>query len=185
MMMWTVSIATGKQEPFLDLGDGVQFALVSPDGRQIAYNYIQNGVMNVWLANVADGTRKQLTFSDEMSGFPCWSPDGKLIAYETKHGEDDHLMVISNNGGQPTQLTFEKGKSWPHSFSPDGDKIIFAGQRDGVWNIYSISISTKVEKRLTNYTRLNSFVRYPSWGRNHIVYEYAETTGNLWMSELQ
>ncbi|HEV2834587.1 MAG TPA: hypothetical protein VGW58_04670, partial [Pyrinomonadaceae bacterium] len=184
MMLWTVSISTGKQEPFLDLGDGVQFALVSRDGKQVAYNFIQNGIMNIWLASVADGKRRQLTFDNETTGFPCWSPDGRFIAYEMRRGEDDHLMLISSDGGQPKQLTAEKGKSWPHSFSPDGDKIVFAGQRDGVWNIYSISISTRVEKRLTNYSKLNSFVRYPSWSRNHIVYEYAETTGNLWMAEL-
>ena len=174
-----------NQEPLLDLGEGVQFATVSPDGNQVAYNFIQNGIMNVWLAGVHDGQRKQLTFDNEMSGFPCWSPDGRLLAYEMKRGEDDYLMLIPVNGGPATQLILDKGKSWPNSFSPDGDKIVFAGQRDGVWNIYSISLSTKEQKKLTNHAKPNSFVRYPSWTRNQIVYEYAETTGNLWMTELE
>jgi eukaryotic-like serine/threonine-protein kinase len=185
LMLWSISIATGKQEPLLDLGDGVQFAAVSPDGNQVAYNLIQNGIMNVWLAGIHDGQRKQLTFDNEMSGFPCWSPDGKLLAYEMKRGEDDYLMLMPANGGPATQLTFDKGKSWPNSFSPDGDKIVFAGQRDGIWNIYSISLSTKEQKKLTNYSKPNSFVRYPSWTRNQIVYEYAETSGNLWLMELK
>jgi Tol biopolymer transport system component len=102
-----------------------------------------------------------------------------------KRGENDYLMLTSSEGGQSTQLTLDKGKSWPHSFSPGGDKIAFAGQRDGVWNIYWISTDGKTQKRLTNYSKLNSFVRYPSWSRNQIVYEYAETTGNLWMLELE
>jgi len=185
LMLWSISITTGKQEPLLDLGDGVQFASVSPDGNQVAYNLIQNGIINVWLAGIHDGQRKQLTFDSEMSGFPCWSPDGKLLAYEMRRGEDDYLMLLPLNGGAATQLTFDKGKSWPNSFSPDGDKIVFAGQRDGVWNIYTISLSTKEQKKLTNYSKPNSFVRYPSWTRNQIVYEYAETTGNLWMMELE
>jgi serine/threonine protein kinase/WD40 repeat protein len=185
LRLWTVSTATGKQEPLLDLGEGVQFATLSPDGNHLAYNFIQNGVMNVWVASIADGQRKQVTFDGELTGFPCWSPDGRMLAYEMKRGTDDYLMLTPSNGGQPTQLTFDKGKSWPHSFSPDGDKIVFAGQRDGVWNIYSISISSKIQKRLTNYAKLNAFVRYPSWSRNQIVYEYAETTGNLWMLELE
>jgi eukaryotic-like serine/threonine-protein kinase len=185
LMLWSISIATGKQEPLLDLGDGVQFAAVSPDGNLVAYNLIQNGIMNIWLAGIHDGQRRQLTFDNEMSGFPCWSPDGNLLAFEMKRGEDDYLMLLPLNGGPATQLTFDKGKSWPNSFSPDGDKIVFAGQRDGVWNIYSISLATKEQKRLTNYSRPNSFVRYPSWTRNQIVYEYAETTGNLWLMELE
>jgi Tol biopolymer transport system component len=185
LMLWTVSIVTGRQEPLLDLGEGVEYATVSPDGNQVAYNFIQDGIMNVWIANLRDGKRRQLTFADEMAGFPCWSPDGQSIAFERKRGEDAYLMLMSSNGGQPTQLTFDKGKSWPRGFSPEGDKIVFAGQRDGIWNIYTISISTGAQKQLTNYSKMNTFVRYPTWSRNQIVYEYAEATGNIWMLELK
>jgi len=141
--------------------------------------------MNVWIANLRDGKRRQLTFADEMAGFPCWSPDGQSIAFERKRGEDAYLMLMSSKGGEPTQLTFDKGKSWPRGFSPEGDKIVFAGQRDGIWNIYTISISTGAQKQLTNYSKMNTFVRYPTWSRNQIVYEYAEATGNIWMLELK
>jgi eukaryotic-like serine/threonine-protein kinase len=174
-----ISLKTGKEEQLLDLGQDMQFATLSPEGQRVSYNLIQNGVMNVWVATIATGERRQLTFDNEMAAFPCWSPNGQLIAYEMKRGHNDYLMVMPASGGEPTQLTFGEGKSWPHSFSSDGDKIVFAGQRDGIWNIYTISISTKIQKRLTNYTKLNSFVRYPAWSRNRIVYEFAETTGNL------
>ena len=185
LRLWTVSLTTGKQELLLDLGEGVEYARLSPDGTQVAYNYIQNGIMNLWVARVSDGQRKQLTFDNGMAGFACWSPDGQSISYEIKRGENQYLMVVPSNGGPPTQLTFGEGKSWPHSFSPAGDKILFAGQREGVWNIYWTSIDGKVVKRLTNYSKLNAFVRYPAWSRNQIVYEYAETTGNIWMLELK
>jgi serine/threonine protein kinase len=185
LMLWTVSIVTGKQEPLLDLGPGIQYATLSPDGNYVAYNFIQNGIINVWVASVPDGQRKQLTFEEEMGGFPCWSADGQWIAYEKKRGPHDYLMLIPGKGGQSIQLTFDNGKSWPHSFSPNGEEIVFAGQRDGIWNIYTISISTKVQRKLTNYSQMNSFVRYPAWSANRIVYEYAETTGNIWMIELK
>jgi len=187
LMLWTISLATGKEEPFLDLGEGIQFAELSPDAQQVTYNFIQNGAMNVWTARVSDGQRKQLTFGDKLMGFPSWSPDSRLIAYEWQQGEDDLLMVMNADGGHSTQLTFDHGKSWPHSWSGDGDKIAFAGQRDGVWNVYWVSRTTKVQKQLTHYTKLNTFVRYPAWSPlgNQIVYEYAETTGNIWMMELK
>lgn len=181
----TISLTTGKEELLADLGADVQFATLSPDGKSVAYNFLQNGVINVWVATFATGERRQLTFDNETAAFPTWSPDGKWIAYEMKRGHDDYLMLIPSGGGQPIQVTSEKGKSWPHSFSPDGDKIVFAGQRDGVWNIYSISLSTKAQKQLTNYSKLNTFVRYPAWSRNQIVYEYAESTGNLWTARLK
>jgi Tol biopolymer transport system component len=96
-------------------------------------------------------------------------------------------MVIPSTGGEPTQLTSGHVKDWPNDWSPDGDKIVFAGQRNGIWNVYWISRSTKLEKQLTNNTKLNVFVRYPAWSPlgNQIVYEYAETTGNIWLMELK
>ncbi len=185
LTLWTISLTTGKEEPLLDLGEGVEFATLSPDGTRVAYNFTQNGIMNVWVADVRNGQRKQLTFDGEMAGFPCWSPDGQTIAFEVKRGQDDYIMLMPGNGGQVTALISDKGKSWPHSFSPSGNEIVFAGQRDGIWNIYTISTKTKVQKQLTNYSKLNVFVRYPAWSTNRIVYEYAETTGNIWMLELK
>ena len=185
LRLWTISLTTGKQEFLMDLGEGVQFASLSPDGKQVAYNFVTNGIMNIWIATLATGERRQLTFDNEMAGFPCWSPNGEMIAYEAKRGEDDYLMVIPTSGGEARLITDAKGRSWPHSFSPDGNKIAFAGQRDGVWNIYWISLESKIQKQLTDYTKLNAFVRYPAWAPGQIVYEYAETTGNLWMIEME
>ncbi len=187
LSLWTISLTTGKEELFLDLGEGVQFAQLSPDGKQVAFNFTQNGAMNVWVASTKDGQRKQLTFDTHLSGFPCWSRDGQLIAFEKQRGEDAYLMVIPSTGGEPTQLTSGHVKDWPNDWSPDGDKIVFAGQRNGIWNVYWISRSTKLEKQLTNNTKLNVFVRYPAWSPlgNQIVYEYAETTGNIWLMELK
>ena len=122
-----------------------------------------------------------------LTGFPSWSPDGKWIAFENQVGEDDFLMLSPSSGGEAKQLTTGPGKSWPHTWSGDGDKIAFARLHDGVWNIYWYSISSKTETLLTNYTKLNAFVRYPAWAPqgNQIVYEYAETTGNVWMAEFK
>ena len=61
LKLWTVSLTSGKEEPLLDLGAGVEYAMVSPDGNQVAYNFIQKGIMNVWVADLRNGQRKQLT----------------------------------------------------------------------------------------------------------------------------
>lgn len=187
MMLWSISLTTGKEEPLLDLGDEVQFAQLSPDGKTVAYNYAQNGVINVWTTSISDGQKKQLTFGNELMGFATFSPDNKEIVYEWQRGENAYLMVMPAAGGPSTQLTFENGKCWPHSWSRDGDKIAFAGWFNGTWNVYWISRSTKVQKQLTFNTKPNSFVRYPAWSPrgDQIVYEYAELTGNIWMTELK
>ena len=187
LALWSITLATGREEPLLDLGAGVEFAVLSPDGKQVAFNSKKSGTINVWTTPISGGEQKQLTYDNELMGFPCWSPDGKWLAFEIKRGDDQNIAIIPSGGGTPTQITFEKGLNWAYSWSPDGDKIAFAGFRDGVWNIYSVAVSTKEQKQLTHYSKLNAFARYPAWSPsgNQIVYEYAETIGNIWLIELK
>ena len=64
---------------------------------------------------------------------------------------------------------------------------MFAAERNGVWNVWWVSVKDSTEKRVTNYTKLNAYVRYPSWSPlgDKIVYEYAETTGNIWIMDVK
>lgn len=184
--LWSINLNTRREKRLLDLPDTL--ARLSPDGKQIVFHSKDNdGVINVWTASLAGGEPKQLTFDKELMGFSAWSPDGKLIAFQMKRGDSMHVMIIPSEGGTPEQLTFDKGNSWVYDWSPDGDKILFAGQRDGYWNVRWVSRSTKKQQQLTDYKKLNSFVRYPSWSPlgNQIVYEYSETTGNIWIADLK
>lgn len=162
------------------------FAKISPDGKQIILTSIKNGIVNLWTISFVNGEIKQLTFDQELMGFPHYSLDGKLIALEMKRGENTYLGVVPSSGGPVTQINFDPGQSWPGGWSPDGSKISFAGFRKNVWNVWWISLDGKAQKQLTNYTKTNSYVRFPAWSPlgNQIVYEYGETTGNIWVIEL-
>jgi len=185
--IWVISLQSRREHLLFDIGRPIEYARLSPDGKLIAFNLETNGITNVWTVPVSGGQPRQLTFDQELAGFACISPDGKLIAYQLKRGDDAYLMAIPSDGGEPTQLTSGHGRSWPYGFSPDGDKIIFAGERDGVWNVWWFSLSTKQQKQVTSYTKLNSYVRYPTLSPlgNQIAYEYAETTGNIWIMDLK
>jgi len=185
--LWSISVSTGRQKLLLDPHQDIGWPRVSPDGKQIAFNSTKGGTINTWTVPVEGGTPRQLTFYNEVIGWPCWSPDGKLLALQMKRGADYYLAVMSSTGGEITQLTFEHGILHHNDWSPDGDKIVFAGLRNGIWNVYWFSRSIREEKQLTHYTKQNEYVRYPSWSPlgNQIVYEYTETTGNIWLMELK
>jgi Tol biopolymer transport system component/DNA-binding winged helix-turn-helix (wHTH) protein len=185
--LWAIDLASGRERLLFGLEQVLDYARLSPDGKQVAFNSTKDGLINVGTIPTEGGEAKQLTSDKELMGFPCWSPDGQWLAFQMKRGDDTHITLIPSGGGPITQLTFDKGQSWTHSWSPDGDKIAFAGFRNGVWNVWWVSRSTKQQKQLTAYTKLNSFVRYPAWSPlgDKIVYEYTETTGNIWVMELK
>jgi len=165
----------------------ISFAHLSPDGKRVAYQTTEGGVINVWTMRLSDGTPEQITAAKHSVGWPCWSPDGKLLAVEEKIGEDTQIGIVSSEGGTISQLTKTPGQSWPYSWSPDGDRIAFAGFRQGQWNVYSVSRTTGKETQITHFSQPGIYVRYPAWspaGRQ-IVFEYGESKGNIWLLDLE
>jgi len=183
----TTAVDTGLRKTLSKLPGYLPFCRLSPDGKTVAFNAYTDGNVNLWSYSVESGSQKQLTFDRELFGFPAWSPDGKWLAGELKRNDDTYVAIVPAEGGTPVQLNSDRGQSWTGSWSSDGDKIAFAGSRNGVWNIWWISVSTREQRQVTNYTKANSFVRYPTWSPrgDQIVYEYSELTGNIWLAELK
>ena len=79
---------------------------VSPDGRQIAYCGVVDGLAQAHVMNI-DGThRRQLTHLAHRCGRVKWSPDGTKIAFVSFARESQsQLYVVNLADGQPRQLT--------------------------------------------------------------------------------
>lgn len=169
----------------VDLSDAISIRL-SPDGKRIAYHSKRDSItINTWMADLTTRTQHKLTFDREFVGYPCWSPDGRELALEVRRGDDIFIGVMPSAGGTPELLTEKRGLSWAFSYSPDGRRIAFAGYRDDTWNLWWIDRATREEKRLTGNTRLDVYIRYPSWSPkgDRIVYEQAETRGQVFLLE--
>lgn len=182
-----LELETGRQTLVGEYPVRVRMGRLSPDGRQVVYNARTGGAVNVWSLTLADGATRQLTFDETFAGFASWSPDGQWLAYEIKRDDASHIAVLPRAGGTPTQLTFGPGQHWPGDWSPDNDKVVYAGQRDGIWNLWWVSRRDQRQQQLTHYTAANSYVRYPAWSPRgtQVVFEYGETTGNVWLAELK
>jgi serine/threonine-protein kinase len=105
-LVYTTGGATGSRRPVWVSRDGVEspvdpawqpqgiianFAL-SPDGKALAVDVVQNGVNTVWVKQLPAGPYSRLTFGDTGNMRPTWSADGRSVIY---------LAEVDNIGGTP------------------------------------------------------------------------------------
>ena len=68
---------------------------------------------------------------------------------QTVSGQRPSLIYTVPVGGGRPKLVTEKGPSYFHGWSPDGKALTYCGQRDGNFDIYTVSVSGGPETRLT------------------------------------
>ncbi len=199
--LWVASLkdAEGEHQSLVPLPEDVFWTALSPDGNSLAYHSSSEGTLSLWRHDLASGERQVLVSLDDLQdgvdsdlqreaflGFPCWSPDGLWLAFQYKRSKDDtQVMLVGRDGLGLKQLTDVEGENWPYSFSPDGDKIAFAAQRQGQWNLWWVSRSTGLEQQLTSSPQMHQYMRYPTISPTGdlLVFELAQSTGDIFLVE--
>lgn len=101
---------------------------------------------------VTDKTDRDVMTQIRQSGATeiALSPDAKEIAF-VLHGD---VYVTSTEYKTTKQVTNTPEQERNINFSPDGRSIVYASERDGVWQIYRSSLVKKEEKQFTYATEL-------------------------------
>ena len=94
------------------------------------------------------------------------SPDNSLLAVSHFTNEDttSRIYVLPFGGGDPVLVT-EKGPSYLHGWSPDGKRLAYCAERDGQYDVYSISVDGGQETQLTNTPGLDDGPEYSPDGK--------------------
>jgi Tol biopolymer transport system component/C-terminal processing protease CtpA/Prc len=87
--------------------------------------------------------------ASEVSEFEL-SPNGKEVAFVAR-GE---VFVASVEHGTTRRVTDTPGQERSVSFSPDGKSLLYAGERDGSWNVYRTDRTDPEESAFFNATAL-------------------------------
>ena len=138
---------------------------ISPDGKSIFFNRIRNdgGKPSIMQVSIDGGEAKPLIAENETGAmFPRISRDGKNLAfhkytYDSQTGVFDtavKIVGLKDNRIDSEAKHFEIGMHPEFRWSPDGKALTFIN-RNGIDNIWKISIEDKKETPLTEFTSGN------------------------------
>jgi dipeptidyl aminopeptidase/acylaminoacyl peptidase len=97
--------------------------------------------------------------------------DGTMLAISHHSAEDNNQSIIYTvpiDGGIPQRVT-ALGPSYLHGWSPDGRFLVYAGQRNGEFDIYRIAVEGGEETQLTTAIGLDDGPEYTPDG-THIYF---------------
>jgi hypothetical protein len=135
----------------------------SSDGRHLAFVGMSGGIADLWLYDFSTGTSRRLTNDREAQLHPAWSPDGRWLAFATDGGDGSDFPRLSPGAMRLALLEvttgnvrflprFGGGKQITPQFAPDGRQVYYVSDRDGVSDIYRLSLETGTVHRVTRLT---------------------------------
>jgi serine/threonine protein kinase len=165
----------------------VERAVISPDGKYVAYVASTKSENSLWLRQVGTSSHVQIVPpSKETYRGVAFSPDGSFIYY-TQHEQKSGQWVltrIATLGGTPEPLVVDVDS--PVTFSPDGSRLAFvryAGENDSVFAA-NIDGSNLRELAVAHIPRVLSRSG-PSWSNDgKIITVSAEVIAGAWHPEL-
>ncbi len=106
---------------------------ISPDGRQIVFNYKGN----LYTVDAEGGKANQLTSNPAYDSDPMWTPDGKSIVFSSYREKGKDIYIVSAEGGNPKRLTTHIGNEVPMAVLEDGSILFTANiQQDAQYGDY-------------------------------------------------
>ena len=125
----------------------------SRDGSMITYVVNNDGTLNLEVADKNGNNPKRLTTfnNGEQVYNPQFTPDGNSVVFDYSFEEERDIASIDISSGEMELIFDERGvDTRTPIFSKDGEKMYFASDRTGIFNIYSYDLNSKEIKQVTN-----------------------------------
>jgi len=76
-------------------------------------------------------------------GAPRWSPDGRWVAVERRLplGPSEIVAIMAASGRQLVLTSSEVGRNLTPAWTPDGQAVLFASDREGSFQVYSVPLA--------------------------------------------
>lgn len=160
----TVDVHTGVRTVLHAFDFVIEAPNWTSDGRYLVYN--AQGRMFTY--KLATGEVKEIDtgFAIDCNNDHVLSPDNTQLAVSHFTNEDatSRIYIVPFEGGEPLLVT-AKGPSYLHGWSPDGDRLAYCAERNGQYDIYTISVNRGPETQLTDFPGLDDGPEYSPDGQ--------------------
>lgn len=107
-----------------------------------------------------------LSSGEEIVLTPRWSPSADRIAYTSFSGERLHVRIVGADGsGDRPLLPIGGGDSFAPAFSPDGNDIALSISVGGNTDVFSVSASGGIPRKLTHAPSIDTSPSFSPDGR--------------------
>jgi Tol biopolymer transport system component len=170
----TISITSKDRRVVYHARDHFEAPNWSRDGKYFLFN--RGG--QIYRLPVAGGEPEVINtgFANRCNNDHGLSPDGTQLVISDQSQEDNKslIYILPSAGGTPKLVT-NRGPSYWHGWSPDGKTLAYCAERNGEYDIYTISVDGGEEKRLTTAPGLDDGPDYSPDGQ--YIYFNSERTG--------
>lgn len=152
---------------------------LSPDGQSVVYAaFYETNNYEIYEMSLVDGSVKRLTNTLRIETAPEISPHGKRIVFTRASPDGTYqIMLMDRNGENMANLPQIFG--WDPTWSPDGKQILFASDRRGTVQLYTVNVNGSNLRILTNLPEIRGRSDWSPDGQYIVTY-----AGPAWKREL-
>jgi TolB protein len=155
--IYVVDFWTGKMRR-LTYSKGIDTSATwSPTGKELAFVSDRAGTPAIYCMSADGSNVRRVTFVGKYNAAPSWSPLGDRIAFVGRSIDEGNtdLYIVEVATGKVFRIS-SIGDNLDPSWSPDGYHVAFTSNRDGPYDIYTLTWDGADLRRLTysgqNYT---------------------------------